>query len=1101
MDAESSASSVHGGAARNINKGYQNDILNPYLMHPNENPSLILDRCNTMVMSWLLNSVEAEIAQSVLWMDNASEIWKELKDRFYQGDVFRISDIQEEICNLKQGDSSISSYYTKLKKLWQELDNFRPIPVCECDITCTAITKIHQYKDGDQVIHFLKGLNEQYSAVRAQIKLMDPLPDIAKVYSLLVQQERQALLSIDESKLLFTPAKNSQSRTGPSPSHNSQGRGYVISRGRGQRGGRSAAGRGRGNSNKVCTHSGMTNQDMTLQKMIGAADLSHGLYTLKFPLVSLAPKAPLGIEHQTSCVSTPQQNGIVERKHQHILAVTRAIYHASIGMAPYEALYGRKCQTPLCWYKDGESTLVGPELVQQTTEKVRLIQERMKTAQSRQKSYADQQRRPLEFQEGEHVFLRVTPTTGVGRALKSKKLTPKFIGPYQILKRVGPVAYEIALPPNLANLHSVFHVSQLRKYMSDPSHVITLDDIQLKDNLSFEVPPISIGEKSTKLLRGREISTSLLPNPSTSSSTSTSSNTSPSTTTDTLPNSTQQINTNLPIRQSNRISKPPGYLKDYHCSLVTTTNPDSNDASIISSNTSKYPISSHLSYHSLSSAHTHYIMNLSTINEPNTYEEALHDENWINAIHAELSALKKTNTWSLVHLPPHKKAIGYTFSPVVKMTTIRVLLALAAINNWPLFQLDVNTAFLHGDLNEEVYMKPPPGLSLPHPDMVCKLQRSLYGLKQASRQWNAKLSETLIQSGFIQSKADYSLFTKHSSVGFTVILVYVDDLVLGGTDMVEIQNIKHLLDTKFSIKDLGYLKYFIGFEVARSKAGISLCQRKYTLDLLEDTGLLGTKPCSTPMQPHLQLSKDSGTLLTDPTAYRRLVGRLLYLTHSRPEIAYAVSKLSQFLSTPTNDHMLAGLHVLKYLKNNPGKGLFFGSTSTISLKGFSDSDWGACPDTRRSTTGYCFFIGHSLVSWKSKKQNVVSRSSSEAEYRALAQATCEGQWLLYLLQDFSIQHQGPFILYCDNQSALHIAANPVFHERTKHIEIDCHVVRDKIQAGILHLLPVGSKDQVADILTKSLHPGPFNSLQTKLGLLDIHSSLREGVKATSESVT
>ncbi|CAJ2642448.1 unnamed protein product [Trifolium pratense] len=159
-------------------------------------------------------------------------------------------------------------------------------------------------------------------------------------------------------------------------------------------------------------------------------------------------------------------------------------YHASIGMAPYEALYGRKCQTPLCWYKDGESTLVGPD---------------------RQKSYADQRRRPLEFQEGEHVFLRVTPTTGVGRALKSKKLTPKFIGPYQILKRVGPVAYEIALPPNLANLHSVFHVSHLRKYVSDPSHVIIPDDIQLKENLAFEVPPMSIGERSTKILRGKEI--------------------------------------------------------------------------------------------------------------------------------------------------------------------------------------------------------------------------------------------------------------------------------------------------------------------------------------------------------------------------------------------------------------------------------------------------------------------------------------------------------------------------------------------------------------------------------------------------------------------
>lgn len=205
--------------------------------HDEDRDSIAWDRCNTMVMSWLVNSVEPEISQSVLWIDTASEIWKELKDRFYQGDVFRISDIQEEIYTLKQGDCSISSYYTKLKKLWQELDNFRPIPVVSCTDDCKAISKMREYRDNDQVIRFLKGLNEQYSTFRSQIMLMEPLPNIGKVYSLLAQQERQVVTPLDESKLLAAAQYT--------PTHGRGDRGS-MSRGRGDRGGRTSYGRGKG---------------------------------------------------------------------------------------------------------------------------------------------------------------------------------------------------------------------------------------------------------------------------------------------------------------------------------------------------------------------------------------------------------------------------------------------------------------------------------------------------------------------------------------------------------------------------------------------------------------------------------------------------------------------------------------------------------------------------------------------------------------------------------------------------------------------------------------------------------------------------------------
>lgn len=180
-------------------------------------------------------------------------------------------------------------------------------------------------------------------------------------------------------------------------------------------------------------------------------------------------------------------------------------YHSSIGMAPFEALYGRRCRTPLCWFQDSGLVSVGPELLQQTSDKIKMIQERMKATQSRQKSYADRRRRPLEFNEGDHVFLRVTPTTGVGRAIKSRKLLPKFLGPYEILRRIGPVAYEIALPPQLANLHNVFHVSQLRKYVYDPTHVLEVDDIHVREDLTVETGPVRVLDVQTKKLRGKEI--------------------------------------------------------------------------------------------------------------------------------------------------------------------------------------------------------------------------------------------------------------------------------------------------------------------------------------------------------------------------------------------------------------------------------------------------------------------------------------------------------------------------------------------------------------------------------------------------------------------
>ena len=248
------------------------------------------------------------------------------------------------------------------------------------------------------------------------------------------------------------------------------------------------------------------------------------------------------------------------------------------------------------------------------------------------------------------------------------------------------------------------------------------------------------------------------------------------------------------------------------------------------------------------------------------------------------------------------------------------------------------------------------------------------------------------------------------------------------------------------------------------------------------------------MDPHLKLSKDKGHSIPDPQVYRKLVGRLQYLTATRPYLSYATQQLSQFISDPRDIHLQAAHRVLRYIKSSPGAGLFFPSVSDLQLKCFSDSDWASCVDSRRSVTGFAIFLGDSLISWKAKKQPTVSRSSSEAEYRALACCTCEIQWLIYLLNDFEISHFDPALLYCDNQSAIQIANNPTFHERTKHIDLDCHLVREKIQSKLIHLLPVRSADQLADVFTKPLHPARFHYLISKLGMKNIHAPACGGVR-------
>ncbi|XP_020870708.1 uncharacterized protein LOC110225397 [Arabidopsis lyrata subsp. lyrata] len=323
------------------------------------------------------------------------------------------------------------------------------------------------------------------------------------------------------------------------------------------------------------------------------------------------------------------------------------------------------------------------------------------------------------------------------------------------------------------------------------------------------------------------------------------------------------------------------------------------------------------------------------------------------------------------------------------MITVRAFLQQVASLDWEVHQMDVHNAFLHGDLDEEVYMTFPPGFRTDDNKKVCRLRKSLYGLKQAPRCWFAKLGGAMKTYGFEQNYSDYSLFTLEKGDTRLHVLVYVDDLIITGSSIHVVNKFKHYLSTCFHMKNLGPLRYFLGIEVARSPEGIYLCQRKYALDIIAETGLMGVKPITFPLEQNHKLSLAKDDAFHDPSRYRRLVGRLIYLGNTRPEMSYAIHILSQFMNNPQQAHWNAALRVVRYLKNSPGQGILLRANTSLTLNAWCDSDHGACPITSRSLTGWFIQLGDSPLSWKTKKHDVVSRSSAEAEYRAMADTVSE----------------------------------------------------------------------------------------------------------------
>jgi hypothetical protein len=500
-------------------------------------------------------------------------------------------------------------------------------------------------------------------------------------------------------------------------------------------------------------------------------------------------------------------------------------------------------------------------------------------------------------------------------------------------------------------------------------------------------------------------------------------------------------------------------------------------------------------------------------------EEALEDPDWVMAMQEELNNFTRNEVWSLIERPKQNvigtkwvfrnkqdehgvvtrnKArlvaqgftqiegldFGETYAPVARLESIRILLAYAAHHDFKLYQMDVKSAFLNGPLSELVYVEQPPGFEDPkYPDHVYKLDKALYGLKQAPRAWYDCLRDFLLKQGFEIGKADLTLFTRKVNKDIFVCQIYVDDIIFGSTNVAFCEEFSRIMTNRFEMSMMGELKFFLGFQIKQLKDGTFISQTKYTQDMLKKFDMEKAKPIKTPMPTngHLDLNEDGKAV--DQKVYRSMIGSLLYLCASRPDIMLSVCMCARFQANPKECHLVAVKRILRYLVHTPNLGLWYPKGSTFELLGYSDSDYAGCRVDRKSTTGTCQFIGRSLVSWSSKKQNSVALSTAEAEYVAAGACCAQLLWMKQTLKDFGCELT-KIPLLCDNESAIKLANNPVNHSRTKHIDIRHHFLRDHEAKGDIAIRHVSTEKQLADIFTKPLDESRFCALRSELNIID-----------------
>jgi hypothetical protein len=490
-----------------------------------------------------------------------------------------------------------------------------------------------------------------------------------------------------------------------------------------------------------------------------------------------------------------------------------------------------------------------------------------------------------------------------------------------------------------------------------------------------------------------------------------------------------------------------------------------------------------------------------------------HKKEWVEAMQDEMTSLHENSTFELVKLPKGKKALknrwvykvktqehtsrprykarlvvkGYSqrkgidfeeiFSPVVKMGSIRVILGLAASLDLEVEQMDVKTAFLHGDLDKEIYMEQPEGFQVKgKEDYVCRLQKSLYGLKQAPRQWYKKFESVMGKQGYRKTNSDHCVFfQRFGDDDFIILLLYVDDMLIVGKNAERINQLKIELSKSFAMKDLGPAKQILGIRITRDRASkkLHMSQEQYIEKVLRRFNMDKAKVVSSPLTTNFKLtdrdcpSSKKEIEEMDRIPYASAVGSLMYaMVCTRPDIAYAVGVVSRFLSNPGEKHWEAVKWILRYLRGTSKLGITFGNGEPM-LVGYTDSDMAGNKDNMKSTSGYLMTFAGGAVSWQSRLQKCVALSTTEAEYMAATEACKELLWLKRFMQELGFMQQR-YVVLCDNQSTIHLAKNSMFHKRTKHIDVRYHWIRDGLEDKMFELDKVHTDDNGSDMLTKVL---------------------------------